>query len=97
MNGGHIVQNNILVVDDEAAIRREVKEGFLRHSFQVYVASNGDEAINLLDNESIDLCIVDIMMPGIDGFQLCEQIKQDYQLPVIMLTARDALGDNGAS
>lgn len=93
MNGGHIVQNNILVVDDEAAIRREVKEGFLRHSFQVYVASNGDEAINLLDNESIDLCIVDIMMPGIDGFQLCEQIKQDYQLPVIMLTARDALGD----
>ncbi|UBH22457.1 response regulator transcription factor [Macrococcus armenti] len=87
------MQNNILVVDDEAAIRREVKEGFLRHGFQVYDASNGDEAIELLDNESVDLCIVDIMMPGIDGFKLCEQIKQDYALPVIMLTARDALGD----
>lgn len=67
----------------------------MHHDFQVYEARNSDEAINLLDNESIDLCIVDIMMPGIDGFQLCEQIKQLYQLPVIMLTARDALGIRG--
>lgn len=93
MNGGHLMQNKILIVDDEAAIRHEIISGFEQHGFQVFNASNGNEAISLLDKEKVDLCIVDIMMPGIDGFELCEQIKQDYQLPVIMLTARDALGD----
>lgn len=87
------MKNKILIVDDEQNIRNQVVEGFLKHHFEVFSAENGDDALKVLKTEKIDLCVVDIMMPGINGFELCETIKESYQLPVIMLTARDALGD----
>lgn len=87
------MKNKILIVDDEQSIRNEVVQGYERCGYEVYAACNGDEALDILSMQPIDLCVVDIMMPGIDGFELCETIKRSYEIPVIMLTARDALGD----
>lgn len=94
MNKGvYWMKNKILIVDDEQSIRNQVVEGFIKHHYEVYSAGSGEAALKVLENEKIDLCIVDIMMPGMNGFELCETIKESHQLPVIMLTARDALGD----
>ena len=49
--------------------------------------------LTILEQQTVDIAIVDIMMAGMDGFELCQQIKLDFDLPVIMLTARDALTD----
>lgn len=87
------MKNKILIVDDEQSIRNQVVEGFIKHHYEVFSAESGEVALKVLENEKIDLCVVDIMMPGMNGFELCETIKESYQLPVIMLTARDALGD----
>ncbi|MGV2928664.1 response regulator transcription factor [Macrococcus capreoli] len=87
------MKNKILIVDDEQSIRNEVVSGFQKHHFDVLAAKNGEYALYLLEENNIDLCVVDIMMPGMNGFELCETIKESYEIPVIMLTARDALGD----
>ncbi|ULG75095.1 response regulator transcription factor [Macrococcus brunensis] len=81
----------ILVVDDERAIREMVERGLKQ--YEVRLAADGDEAVRILDHEKIDLCIVDVMMPGMDGFELCDHIKTYYKKPVIMLTARSELSD----
>ena len=54
---------------------------------------SGEEALHFLEKENVDIAIVDIMMNGINGFELCKTLKEDYDIPVIMLTARDALSD----
>ena len=55
--------------------------------------ASGESAIAYLANNKVDIAVVDIMMTGMDGFELCQLLKNDYDLPVIMLTARDALSD----
>ncbi|TDM03986.1 response regulator transcription factor [Macrococcus carouselicus] len=81
----------ILVVDDERAIREMVARGL--KTYDVTLAADAEEAIQVLDHDRIDLCIVDVMMPGMDGFTLCDHIKSYYEKPVIMLTARSELSD----
>ena len=55
--------------------------------------SSGEQALKYLNHHRVDIAVVDIMMTGMDGFELCQLLKDHYQLPVIMLTARDALSD----
>ena len=55
--------------------------------------SSGEQALKYLNHHLVDIAVVDIMMTGMDGFELCQLLKDRYQLPVIMLTARDALSD----
>ena len=55
--------------------------------------SSGEQALKYLNHHRVDIAVVDIMMTGMDGFELCQLLKDRYQLPVIMLTARDALSD----
>lgn len=83
----------ILIVDDDSNIRELLKIYLQSEGFKVYEATNGEEASNLLLRQQINLAIVDIMMPGKDGYQLCEEIRSCYDFPVILLTAKSELSD----
>ncbi|MFN2363949.1 MAG: response regulator [Halarsenatibacteraceae bacterium] len=81
----------ILAVDDEENIRELLKYNLEKEDYQVVLADRGDQVINILEAENIDLIILDLMLPGIDGLSLCKKIKSDERfkkLPIIMLTAR---------
>ena len=78
---------NILVVDDEKLIRDVIKEYCYNEKYDVLEACNGEEALKLINKEKFDLLILDIMMPKLDGFSLCKQIK-DKDIPIIILSAR---------
>lgn len=78
----------LLIVDDEEKIREVVKEYALLNGYEVVQADDGLEALNVFDNNDIDLVILDIMMPKLDGYEVCKRIKQKSNTPVIMLSAR---------
>lgn len=91
--GGKIMKSKILIVDDEEHIRELIRFYLDKEGFSVVQASSGEEALHLLENEYIDLAIVDIMMPVMDGFQLVEEMKEMKDIPVIMLTAKSQSAD----
>ena len=78
----------ILVVDDEVLIRSVIKEYLLLEGYEVDEASNGEEAVKLATTNNYALMIMDIMMPHMDGFQACREIKKIKDIPCIMLSAR---------
>lgn len=78
----------ILIVDDEDMIREVIKEYCLASSFDVREASDGKEALKILNEEAIDLLILDIMMPKMDGFTMLEKLPVSKRVPTIMLSAR---------
>ncbi|MFW5790497.1 MAG: response regulator [Bacillota bacterium] len=81
----------ILAVDDEENIRELLKYNLEKEDYQVVLASRGDQVIDILEAQEIDLIILDLMLPGIDGLSLCKKIKSEKKfkrLPIIMLTAR---------
>jgi two-component system response regulator MprA len=87
----------ILVVDDDAGLRRAVRRVLVAQGFDVDVAGGGDEALARLRQASYDLVVLDVMMPGSDGIEVCEQLRAvGDRLPVLMLTARDAVRDRVA-
>ncbi|WP_234530784.1 response regulator transcription factor [Paenibacillus pseudetheri] len=79
----------ILVVDDDPHIR-ELVEVFLRAEGMdgIYGASDGLEALQILEGNNIDLAIIDVMMPNMDGWELCRRLRQNYDFPILMLTAK---------
>lgn len=83
----------LLVADDDANIRALLRHVMTREGYKVHEAKDGLEAVKLLQNEPIDLAILDIMMPGMDGLELCDFIRQNYDLPIMLLTAKDQLAD----
>ncbi|MDO9464884.1 MAG: response regulator transcription factor [bacterium] len=81
----------ILTVEDDKHILKLVKYNLEKAGFQCTVTITGEEALEILDKEPVDLIILDIMLPEMDGLQVCKQIKQDKKLsaiPIIMLTAK---------
>ncbi|HEY7031538.1 MAG TPA: response regulator transcription factor [Thermomicrobiales bacterium] len=78
----------ILVVDDEPAIVRLVRAKLLADGYAVATAGRGEEALEFLENERPDLIVLDLMMPGMDGFETLRRIRTTSQVPVILLTAR---------
>ena len=82
------MKSKILVVDDEEHIRELIRFYLDKEGFSVLEAENGEIALDLLENEYVDLAIVDIMMPVMNGFDLVEEMKQFKDIPVIMLTAK---------
>lgn len=80
--------SRILIVDDEINIRRAVKEYAEFEGYEVGEAANGMEAVELVKNNDYDLIVMDIMMPKLDGFSTCKEIKKYKSIPVIMLSAR---------
>lgn len=83
----------ILIVDDEPPILRLVKAKLRVDGYEVLTASNGEEALGILENEVPDLVVLDVMMPGMDGFETLRRIRQQSQVPVVMLTARGGDAD----
>jgi two-component system OmpR family response regulator len=80
-------QAHILVVDDDREIRDLVAKFLKQHSLRVSTAQDGREMKRVLEDWSIDLVVLDVMMPGEDGLTLCRNLRASSQLPVIMLTA----------
>jgi len=78
----------ILIADDEEKIREVIKEYASFENYEVYEASNRLEAVNIIRNNDIDAVILDIMMPGMDGYSACKEIKKIKNVPVIILSAR---------
>ena len=79
---------NILVVDDEQSIA-DLIEVYLKNEFQLLKFYNGHDALQCIENKSIDLAILDVMLPDVNGFSICQQIREKNNFPVIMLTAKD--------
>ena len=87
------MKSKIMVVDDEMHIRELVRFYLDKAGFDTIEASNAEEALDIVENQYIDLAVVDIMMPGMDGFELVEQMRQYREFPVIMLTAKSQSKD----
>ena len=79
----------ILVVDDEARMRKLVKDFLTNKGFQVIEAADGEEAVDIFFNQKdIALILLDVMMPKMDGWEVCKTIRKYSKVPIIMLTAR---------
>ncbi len=81
-------QDHILVVDDDLEIRELVKTYLEKNGYIVYTSHNGNQKWKILEHSHIDLIVLDIMLPGTDGLELCRTIRGQSKIPIIMLTAR---------
>ncbi|WP_034343795.1 response regulator transcription factor [Deinococcus misasensis] len=83
----------ILTIDDDPSLRSFLRRGLTYEGFQVQVAASGDEGLKLIRQQAPNLVILDVMMPGMDGFQVLRELRASHpKLPVIMLTAKDEEG-----
>ena len=79
----------LLIVDDDANLRETLGYSFRREGFEVMTAADGDQALSSFRQARPDLVILDVMLPGRDGFDVCRALRRESEVPVIMLTARD--------
>ncbi|WP_425436684.1 response regulator transcription factor [Paenibacillus donghaensis] len=86
----------MLVSDDDRHIRTLLKHVLTRDGYLVTEAADGQEAKLRLKQHTVDLAVVDVMMPHVDGLELCQFIRENYDIPVILLTARQQLSDKEA-
>ncbi|MBO9129060.1 response regulator transcription factor [Bacillus sp. 165] len=82
------MMKKILIVEDERRLREIVKDYFTAEGFEIVEAEDGKEALELFEEHPIDLIILDIMLPEIDGWSVCRRIRKESAVPIIMLTAR---------
>jgi DNA-binding response OmpR family regulator len=82
-------QYTILVVDDEPSIVDVLRYNLEKANFSVLVARDGEQAIQLANARQPDLIVLDLMLPGIDGLEVCRSLRKEDNIPIIMLTARD--------
>ncbi|MDF2723169.1 MAG: two component transcriptional regulator, winged helix family [Paenibacillus sp.] len=85
--------NQLLLADDDPSIRALVRYVMTREGFSVHEARDGVEAVKIMEHALIHIAIIDVMMPHMDGFELCDYIRQHYDIPIILLTAKDQLSD----
>lgn len=85
--------NQILVVDDDPHIRELVCTLFKNEGFSTCTAADGREALALLASFRADLCILDLMMPRMDGYEFCRQMRPYYSFPILMLTAKGEIAE----
>jgi len=81
--------STILLVDDEDSVQKLLAYPLERDGFRVVVARDGEEALRRFAEESIDLVVLDLMLPRLDGLEVCKRLRADSTVPIIMLTARD--------
>ncbi len=82
------MSEKILIVDDECEIADLVALYLENENFEVFKCYTAEEALKCIQEENLDLAILDVMLPGMNGFQICRKIRENYQYPVIMLTAK---------
>ena len=83
-----MAETNILVVDDEQEIADLVEIYLVSDGYKVFKASNAQDGLDILDKEDIHLCLLDIMMPGMYGLEMCKKIRETNNIPIIMLSAK---------
>lgn len=83
------MDKKILVVDDEKPIAEIIKYNLIKEGFHVIVAFDGEEALKMVEEEKPDLIVLDIMLPKMDGFSVCREIRAKRQIPIVMLTAKE--------
>ena len=83
-----VTKAKILVVDDEEAIQRLLRFPLEREGYQVVQARDGQEALDLFAKDQFDLVILDLMLPRIDGIEVCRRLRAESVVPIIMLTAK---------
>lgn len=88
VKGFQIINMKILVVDDEKIIVKGIKYNLEQEGYEVETAFDGEEAIHLAHDKSIDLILLDLMLPKVDGFTVCRNIRSFSNVPIIMLTAK---------
>lgn len=79
---------SIVVVDDEVEIAELVRQSLRDADYEIYCFYNGEDALAYIREHPVDLAVLDVMLPDMDGFSLCMKIRQDYYFPIIMLTAK---------
>ncbi|RYM04633.1 response regulator transcription factor [Sporolactobacillus sp. THM7-7] len=84
------MDNKILVVDDEQPIADILQFNLEKEGFQVVCAYDGDEALEKVEQEKPDMVLLDVMLPVKDGVEVCREIRKNYNMPIIMLTAKDS-------
>lgn len=80
-------RGSILVVDDDVSVRDVVRRYLEREGFRVVLAGDGESALDLLTESEPDLVVLDLMLPGVSGLEVCKRMRQRTKLPVVMLTA----------
>jgi DNA-binding response OmpR family regulator len=91
-----VTQQTVLVVDDEAAIAEAVRARLDSEGYRVLVAADGPQALETAERERPDLVVLDLMLPGMDGLEVCQQLQRERWVPVLMLTARTEEADKVA-
>ena len=89
-------KETILLVEDDEAIQELVRDHLCREGYQVFSASLAAEALKLVHNEPLDLILLDLMLPDLDGLSLCKVLRSQSatrEIPIVMLTAKDAESD----
>lgn len=81
-------KDKLLIVDDEKEIADLITLYLNNEGFQVFTFYNATDALQCIQTEDLDLAILDIMLPDISGFTLCQQIREEHRYPIIMLTAK---------
>lgn len=83
----------LLLIDDDVQLTGLLKEYFQRFEFSLDSATHPDKGLSMLASDNYDLVILDIMLPGMDGFEVCKLIRKDNEIPIVMLTARGEVMD----
>jgi DNA-binding response OmpR family regulator len=86
-------RNRILIVDDDPSIRKFVKANLEARDYQALMAGDGEEALKIIEEELPDLVLLDIMMPKMDGFAVCQRVREWSDIPIIMISAKDSEND----
>ncbi|OES46311.1 response regulator YycF [Domibacillus iocasae] len=84
------MQKKILVVDDERPIADILQFNLKKEGYDVQCAYDGDQAVEMVEEMQPDLVLLDIMLPGRDGMEVCREVRKKYEMPIIMLTAKDS-------
>ena len=83
------MNDKILVVEDEENIRTNIKEYLENQNYQVIEAADGEAGLEMVETMKPDLIILDLMLPKVDGMEVCKQVRRNHNTPIIMVTARN--------
>ena len=92
-NAGVDMNENILIVDDEKEIADLIEVYLKNDGYTVYKFYNGMDALKCIEETKLDLAVIDVMLPDIDGFRICQKIREKFYYPIIILTAKTEDGD----
>ena len=92
------VNRSVLIIEDDATMRRGLVDNFAREGYAVHCAEDGASGLDLALSTPVDLIILDIMLPGVNGYEVCRSLRNEgVAVPTIMLTAKSEESDGGTS